>query len=160
MSVDEVFRMANAIALMCWLGLVAMPRKRWLWLIGQWAIALLCAGYATLVAVYLFPSGGDFPSLDGVRRLFGSPPVLLAGWVHYLAFDLFVGGWMARRMDAFGLSRWLQAPLLLVTFMLGPVGLLVGANVLIVLAWQERLRHTGRIPELAYAAAASRRRQE
>ncbi|MEM9315304.1 MAG: abscisic acid-deficient protein Aba4 family protein, partial [Pseudomonadota bacterium] len=48
---------------------------------------------------------------------------LLAGWIHYLAFDLFVGAWIATEADRLGLSRLLQAPLLVATFMFGPVGL-------------------------------------
>lgn len=60
-----------------------------------------------------------------MRTLFASDPVLVAGWVHYLAFDLFVGIWIAEQADALGLSRWLQAPILVATFLLGPLGLLV-----------------------------------
>ena len=48
-----------------------------------------------------------------------------AGWTHYLAFDLFVGLWIARDGDAKGISRLVQAPVLLATFMAGPLGLLV-----------------------------------
>jgi len=64
-----------------------------------------------------------------VQKLFESPGVALAGWVHYLAFDLFVGLWIAMRSDAVGLSRWLQAPILVTTFMFGPIGLLLFAAV-------------------------------
>ena len=50
------------------------------------------------------------------------PPLMLAGWIHYLAFDLFVGTVIAEKSDARGLSRFLQAPILFATFMLGPLG--------------------------------------
>ena len=60
-----------------------------------------------------------------MQRLFAVPEVALAGWIHYLAFDLFVGLWIAQRADAMGLSRWLQAPVLVVTFMFGPIGLML-----------------------------------
>jgi hypothetical protein len=42
--------------------------------------------------------------------------------VHYLAFDLFVGGWEVRDAVARGVSRWLVAPCLLLTFIFGPAG--------------------------------------
>ena len=64
-----------------------------------------------------------FGSLDQVAALLGKREMLLAGWVHYLAFDLFIGGWIASEADKIGLNRIVQAPILLATFLLGPVGL-------------------------------------
>jgi Domain of unknown function (DUF4281) len=75
--------------------------------------------------VYFAGSGGGFGSIAAVRTLFASDPVLLAGWLHYLAFDLFVGIWIAEQADALGLNRWLQAPILVATFMFGPLRLVV-----------------------------------
>ena len=69
--------------------------------------------------------GGSFTTIEGVRTLFSSDPGLVLGWVHYLAFDLFVGIWIARDADAKGYSRILQAPILFATFMAGPFGLLI-----------------------------------
>ena len=60
-----------------------------------------------------------------MRTLFGSDAGLTLGWTHYLAFDLFVGLWIARDADPKGISRIIQAPVLLATFLVGPVGLLV-----------------------------------
>ena len=54
-----------------------------------------------------------------------SDPVLVAGWVHYLAFDLFIGTWIAVEADKRGYNRVLQAPMLVATFMFGPLGLLL-----------------------------------
>ena len=57
-----------------------------------------------------------------MRALFASDFGLLAGWVHYLAFDLMIGAMMAQRMDAMGLSRLSQIPLLGLIFLFGPLG--------------------------------------
>jgi hypothetical protein len=54
-----------------------------------------------------------------------SDPVLVAGWIHYLAFDLFVGTWIASEADRLGWNRVVQAPILIATFMFGPIGLLL-----------------------------------
>ena len=89
-------------------------------------VGVLAALYASLMFVYFFRVAGGFGSLQAVRTLFASDPVLIAGWVHYLAFDLFIGVWIAERLDAERVSRWLQAPILIATFMFGPVGLLLG----------------------------------
>ena len=50
---------------------------------------------------------------------------IVLGWTHYLAFDLFVGLWIARDADAKGFSRLVQLPILVLTLMAGPSGLLI-----------------------------------
>ena len=60
-----------------------------------------------------------------VMRLFTNQWVVLAGWIHYLAFDLFVGGWEVRDSQARGISHWFVIPCLILTFLLGPIGFLL-----------------------------------
>ena len=67
----------------------------------------------------------DFWTIEGVRTVFVTDPGVTLGWVHYLAFDLFVGLWVARTADEISLSRIFQAPVLLATFVFGPFGLLI-----------------------------------
>ena len=67
---------------------------------------------------------GGFGSLAAVRELFGEPGLLAAGWLHYLAFDLFVGAWIAERAARLGLPHLVVLPLLVLTFLFGPAGLL------------------------------------
>ena len=69
------------------------------------------------------PKGSGFNSLTQVAILFSSPYALLAGWVHYLAFDLFIGAWETRDGLRLGLSRWLLLPCQVLTFVFGPLGL-------------------------------------
>ncbi len=132
--VETLFSAASTAALLGWLLLIAGPRRRWVrWLIGGGIVGGLCLVYGVLAMAYFFTvPGGGFGTLEQVMRLFTVPEVALAGWVHYLAFDLAVGLWIAQRSDAQGVSRWLQAPVLGVTFMFGPLGLLIGAAVLAV----------------------------
>ncbi len=59
------------------------------------------------------------------RLLFSNRWVLLAGWIHYLCFDLFIGSWQVRDAAANNISHWLVIPCLFLTFMFGPVGLLL-----------------------------------
>ena len=82
-------------------------------------------GYSYLIARYFFSAEGGFDTLAKVQQLFTYPGAALAGWVHYLAFDLFIGGLIAKQADEIGLSRLIQAPILLLTFMFGPFGYLV-----------------------------------
>ncbi len=109
-----------------WLILIVLPRRfDVLFAIPQYIIPFgLSLLYAGLILPTIYTiEGGGFGSLAQVRTLFGHDATLLAGWVHYLAFDLFIGAWIARRADAIGLPRILQAPVLVATFMFGPVGL-------------------------------------
>lgn len=127
MTWESLFGMANTLAMLGWAALILLPR----WQILRRAlrdglVTLLAVAYVTLILGYFFQiEGGGFDSIATVRTLFASDPVLLAGWFHYLAFDLFVGIWIAGRADEIALSRFLQAPILVATLMFGPLGLLL-----------------------------------
>ena len=127
LPLESLFSVANTTALVSWVVLILLPRMQILRrLVQVLAVGGLCLAYAALIQLFFFSvPGGGFGTLTAVQRLFELPEVALAGWIHYLAFDLFVGLWIAQRADAQGLSRWLQAPVLAVTFMFGPIGLLL-----------------------------------
>lgn len=137
MDWNAVFGAVNMLALIAWTALIVLPR--WPALLSgvlYLGIGLLCLIYATgLIGLLtgLIPNtpveggggGVDFTTIAGVRSIFGSDAGVTIGWTHYLAFDLFVGLWIARDGDAKNISRLIQAPVLLATFMAGPLGLLV-----------------------------------
>lgn len=79
--------------------------------------------YAVLIVRYMPGADGGFGSLADVATLFARPGLLLAGWVHYLAFDLFIGSWEGRDAARRGIPHVLVIPCLILTFMLGPIGL-------------------------------------
>jgi hypothetical protein len=126
MTADQLFLMLNMLTMAAWLPLVLLPRRRWATTLLPIAIPLLLAFiYVVLVAATLGRSEGGFSSLAGVRTLFDNPWALLAGWTHYLAFDLFIGGWEARDAQRRGISHLLIVPALVLTFFFGPAGLLL-----------------------------------
>ena len=129
---DTGFALANGLALLMWAALILLPRwPALLAAILYLGVGLLCAAYALLlvgVLSGLLPGGeggADFTSIAGVRSIFASDAGITIGWIHYLAFDLFVGLWIARDADAKDFSRLVQAPILLATFLAGPLGLFV-----------------------------------
>lgn len=126
-----VFNIVNLLAAIGWIGLILLPRwPALLSAILYLGVGLLCLLYAVgLIGVVsgLIPNPGgggmDFTSIAGIRALFATDGGVTIGWTHYLAFDLFTGLWIARDADAKGISRFLQAPVLLLTFLAGPLGL-------------------------------------
>lgn len=123
-----LFSHASAVATAGWLALglgvvfrSPLLRDR----IAGFAIPLALATlYTAIVAIRWWSAEGGFGSLADVAALFGSPWILLAGWVHYLAYDLFVGAWIARDADRRGAPRWLLIPVLPLAFLFGPAGFL------------------------------------
>lgn len=125
---DTIFGLGNQTALIGWAILIFLPRRFPLLLaVPKYAIpALLALGYSGLMLTQFFSiEGGGFSSIAEVRALFAHDEVLVAGWLHYLAFDLFVGTWIAERSDEARIPRLIQAFFLVATFMFGPVGLLL-----------------------------------
>lgn len=134
MNWETIFSIANAWAMLGWLALILAPRKpAVLALILYLAVFLLCAAYTMVMGGLMLgwidggaaQDGAGFTSLAGVMALFSSQAGVMLGWLHYLAFDLFVGMWIARDADQKGFSRIVQAPILLLTLMAGPVGLFI-----------------------------------
>lgn len=130
---STLFNAVNLLAMIAWVALIVLPR--WPALLSgvlYLGVGLLCLIYGVSLIGLLSglipnPEGGgaDFSTIAGVRAIFGSDAGVTIGWTHYLAFDLFVGLWIARDGDAKNISRFIQAPILLATFVAGPLGLLI-----------------------------------
>jgi hypothetical protein len=121
---ERIFSLAGMVVLPCWILLAVMPGWKWTQRLATFVAPLLIACvYVWLLAGHATPRGGGFNSLAQVAVLFSSPYALLAGWIHYLAFDLFTGAWEARDAVRLGISRWVVLPCLLLTFLFGPLGL-------------------------------------
>ena len=126
MEPETLFGLANALAGAGWLLLLILPRWRWTApLVTSFIVpSVLAVVYLVLIVSFWHGAEGGFGSLQDVRTLFQNPHLLLAGWLHYLAFDLFIGSWEVRDAQRSQISHWLVAPCLLLTFWFGPVGLL------------------------------------
>lgn len=126
MTPDSLFQIANPIALSGWLLLLASPwLPRFADRVSGMAIPLiLSVGYTALILAFWSSAEGGFDSLANVERLFENRWALLAGWVHYLAFDLFIGAWEVRKAREAAVPFLLVVPCLILTFLFGPIGLL------------------------------------
>lgn len=127
MGPETIFQYANLFGLFGWVLLLLAPFTKVTTKIVQWGVVPLLLGvlYAYLVIRFFGDAEGDFSSLNGVASLFKNDYALLAGWIHYLAFDLWIGCWEIGDAKKHGINRWLVVPCLFFTLMYGPVGLLL-----------------------------------
>jgi hypothetical protein len=125
MTPGEIFSIANTGVLPAWVLLACFPRWKWTPLLsGLVTPGILAILYVALLVSHWGETGGNFDSIGGVKQLFSNDWVLLAGWIHYLAFDLFTGCWVARDARRLEISHVLVVPCLVLTLMFGPAGLL------------------------------------
>ena len=131
MTPEQIFSIANLIAAAAWLLLVLLPRQRWVTeVVTSVAVPLLFAiVYVGIVATTFGRTPGGFSTLGDVATLFDNRWALLAGWIHYLAFDLLIGTWEARDARERGVRHLLLVPCLVLTFLFGPAGWLLYTGV-------------------------------
>lgn len=131
MTYDQIFSLINLSVMPAWALLILFPRA------GVTRALVHSALYPCLLGLFYF--GGflmtafagagspdvDFTTIAGVRAIFATDIGVLIGWSHYLVFDLFVGAWIGRDAQRRGVTHWLAAPSILLSFLLGPIGLLL-----------------------------------
>jgi hypothetical protein len=124
-----LFQIGNLLVLPFWLLMIVLPHWRWTQRIAgsPWIAAPTALIYALLVLPRvgtLLPSLAQ-PTLSSVAALLGTPEAAAIAWAHFLAFDLLAGRWEYLDSQARGISVWIMAPVLLLTFLLGPLGFLL-----------------------------------
>ena len=127
MTADTLFAICNNGVLPAWLLLVFAPGWEWTQRIVHaiWIPLLLGGAYTGLLLMGpAAPEGAGFGSLPEVMRLFDAPEAALAGWIHFLAFDLFVGAWEVRDARRRQIPHLWVAPCVVLTLMMGPAGLI------------------------------------
>lgn len=122
MDADLAFRLLNLVVLPWWVVFLVAPRSKLAArLASHGAIFLaLAATYTVLLTAAIAggPAGGfDY---EGIRAALSAPIGFLAGWTHYLVFDLFVGAWLLRESRRIDVE---PRPYLFFTLMAGPIGL-------------------------------------
>jgi hypothetical protein len=126
MTNETIFLIVNIAVLPGWALLLLAPKWRWTQRVAMVTIPVLLA--LAYIALFIANFNGlhlNFKSLGAVEYAFQNPGAVLAGWVHFLAFDLFVGAWIVRDARRLKIVHLAVIPCLLVTFLMGPVGLLI-----------------------------------
>ncbi|MFT4519314.1 MAG: hypothetical protein ACI9JM_001710 [Halioglobus sp.] len=128
MSPDQLFLICNYAVIPAWLLLAVAPHNRITQLLVHAIWVPLLLGPFYIWALFFgepAADGAGFGSLQGVMLLFQSPTAVLGGWIHYLVFDLFIGAWIVRDAKRQGINHWMTVPLLFITLMAGPAGLML-----------------------------------
>lgn len=126
MTLEILFLAGNFTAVAAWILLGFAPDWKWTQrIVLSGAVSLVFAGiYIGVVIASIGTDGGNFTSLEGVMTIFKNPIAVVAGWYHYLAFDLFIGTWQVKDAKKHKVNRWILLPCLFLTLWYGPVGLL------------------------------------
>jgi hypothetical protein len=126
---ETLFQVSNLLVLPFWLLMIVLPHWRWTKrIIGSPWIA---APTALIYAILVLPSAGTLlpalaqPTLAGIAALLGTPETAAIAWAHFLTFDLLAGRWAYLDSRARSINAWIMAPVLLLTFLLGPLGFLL-----------------------------------
>lgn len=127
MNASAIFSFGNSFILLGWIFLIFLPNWKYTQAIVLNGMVVL---FSVMYAFLILKDIGDFKmdsfsTLANVKALFQNDDALAAGWLHYLAFDLFVGAYIVKKSIELGISRWLYTLALPFTFMFGPVGYLI-----------------------------------
>ena len=127
--IEKVFSLSSAFVMPFWFLMIVFPHWRWTNRVMKSPLVLVPV--AALYALLVLPRFGDIfievanPTLSGISALLGTPEGATIGWIHFLAFDLFVGRWVYLDSRENSISAWLMAPVMFFCLMLGPIGLLL-----------------------------------
>ena len=128
MNNDTLFNITCGIAGIGWIVLLFISPfwpKYDRFLVGV-ILVILALVYTMLNVTHFDPDLlSDFFSLDGISKIYGTRALLLAGWVHFLVFDLIVAVWMKKNSVRHGIKHGWVIPSLIFTCMLAPLGFLI-----------------------------------
>lgn len=138
MDPAKVFALSNVIVFPAWLLLIALPGWKWTRVVAAYVTpTVLGGGWIYILSTQMAPPGAGFGTLDQLLGMATNPWLLTAGWIHALILDLFVGAWEVRDAQRLGIPHLYVVPCLVLTFLIGPVGLLAyfTVRVLVVRRW-------------------------
>jgi hypothetical protein len=124
-----LFTLTFVVVAPFWALMILLPR--WSWTARIIGSPLIVLPPLVIYGLLIIPALGDVlpavvsPTLGGVRDLLGTADGAAAAWAHMVAFDLFVGRWSWLDSRERAVPALLMAPVLVLTILFGPLGLLV-----------------------------------
>ena len=124
MNASQIFSLGNSFIVIGWILLLFLPNWKYTQsIILNGLIVIYAIVYSFLILKDINDFSPDsFSTLANVKALFQNDNAVVAGWFHYLAFDLFVGAYIVRKSKQLQIKRWQYTLALPFTFMFGPLG--------------------------------------
>lgn len=123
----QIFTVASMAMFVPWLMLLLLPNNKWTEPVAMVAALLFMAGAFVLIwkRLVFAQNEGDLTTFSGVTNLFRTQEMVWAGWLNYLAFSICAGIWQLNDSREIKLAHLLVVPGLAMTFIAGPIGLLI-----------------------------------
>lgn len=128
MTMENIFSLSSLLVMPFWFLMAFVPTWKWSKrIIGS---AWIAAPAAILYVFLVLPGIQDIlpqvmnPELTGIAATLGTPEGATIAWVHFLAFDLFVGRWVYLDSRKRNINPFIMFPFIFFTLMLGPLGFL------------------------------------
>ena len=132
-TIDMLYYWVNLGVLPFWLILIFFPTSS------------LCRYFVTSIFPFIILSGayifllyksylssydfdGNFSlyfGIDDTKDLFSNKNFLMMFWIHFISINLFAGGWVVKDSQKFMINKVLIALPLIITYFIGPIGLLI-----------------------------------
>ena len=132
-TIEMVYLWLNLGVLPFWFVLVVFPKSQicGVFVASIFPIFILSVAYTYLL--YVAHIGGyDFLQnfrlylgFDEISNLFENQSFLILFWIHFLAMNLFCGGWIVNDSQMFGMNKFLVSIPLIITYLIGPVGIVI-----------------------------------
>ena len=144
-TIEMLFYWVNLGVLPFWFVLIFFPQSHLCryFVTSIFPIFLLsCAYIFILYKSYLnsFNFYGNFElylGIDNISNLFSDKTFLMMFWIHFISINLFTGGWIVKDSQKFSINKILLIIPLLITYLIGPLGIFV--------YWLIRIFHAKRI---------------
>ena len=130
-SIETLYMWINIGVLPFWFILIFFPQSH----LNKFFVTsifpfFLLSGVYIFILYKSFLIGYDFDTnfslylgLNELSRLFEDQLYLMIFWTHFIAINLFVGGWIVKDSQKFSINRVLLSVPLIITYLIGPMGL-------------------------------------
>ena len=132
-TIEMLFYWVNLGVLPFWLILIFFPQShicRYL-VTSIFPIFVLSGAYVfMLYKSYLgsYDFDGNFDlylGIDNISDLFSDNTFLMMFWIHFISINLFTGGWIVKDSQKFTINKVLLSMPLIITYLIGPLGLFI-----------------------------------
>ena len=132
-TIEMIFLWLNLGVLPFWLVLIIFPQSQIckVFITSIFPISIISLVYSYLL-YSLFNDGYDFLGnfelylgLSSILNLFSDRSFLILFWCHFLAINLFCGGWIVKDSQKFDINKILITLPLILTYFIGPIGITI-----------------------------------